>query len=540
MRLAVPLGFLALVAGLLVINLAWWVHYYEPTSDVLNMHSASMDSRHRMDQPIRVGKQVPKQKNSNSRSSGDDKNPKNNRVNAGTGTKTERAKPRTVELQKSKQVKKNSKTELQSELNNLKNSRESNEIEKWDLHIGRSCQNYANDDATVRNLEDSKIACSQNMACVAIECGTGRTSSCTLRSVSNLVPYTNTDCWVPHDTSDPDNSADGKRRIKLHPDYMKMLKQYPFQSVRTQNGQTVNIMLVRSAPNDYAIKQIESLKEHILFIGISSFEDFPKPSVNPFSGKYAPDKYVGLFPGFLHMLRPDDAKKTFPSHVKLLLMSQSDFSLPNHAYRDYNVPRKYDFTYSGSDQDVRHDCVGWSSFAKNWSFVKEALNVMCGEFHLKGVLVATIDKQNVKHCSIPKSCDGLITQTQYIPQNDFLHYVEQSRFLFLPQIHDASPRVSTQALAVDTPLLMNSYISGGWKYLNEKTGEFFHDLSDFREQLAKIVKNADIEGHYEPRKWVTERYGNQHSCKRLYNFIATEFPDWAEAVLPKGTKCLLI
>lgn len=374
----------------------------------------------------------------------------------------------------------------------------------WELHPGKSCQNYANDDATPRTLRESKAACSKNDACVAIECPAGRQDSCTLRAIANLVPYVHSDCFTIHDGSDPYASKDGKRRIALNSKYHALLKEYPFQRVWTNTGLTVNIMLVRSAPNNRQIQMIKELSDEILFLGISSFEDFPKPSVNPFSAKYPADKYVGLFPGFLHMLRPDDAAKTFPSHVKLLLMSQSDFSLPNHAYRDYSVPRTYDFTYSGSDQDVRNDCVGWSSFAKNWSFVKEALNVMCGEFKLKGVLVATIDKQNVKRCSIPKSCEGLITQTQYISQSEFHSYVEKSRFLFLPQIHDASPRVSTQALALDVPLLMNAYISGGWKYLNEKTGEFFHDLSDFRQQLAKIVKNADIENHYTPRKWVTE------------------------------------
>ena len=40
--------------------------------------------------------------------------------------------------------------------------------------------------------------------------------------------------------------------------------------------------------------------------------------------------------------------------------------------------------------------------------------VMCGEMHLTGVLVATIDKQNKKRCRIPKSCEGLITQTQWV------------------------------------------------------------------------------------------------------------------------------
>merc|ERR1712039_1022740 len=101
--------------------------------------------------------------------------------------------------------------------------------------------------------------------------------------------------------------------------------------------------------------------------------------------------------------------------------------------------RKYDFTYSGSDCDVHNDCQGWCGWSKNWSFVKEALVVMCGEFNLKGVLVAT----------------------------------------------------------------------------NDKAGEFFHDMSDFRQSLTKILKNADIPGRYEPRKWVLENYGNAQSGKKL-------------------------
>ena len=79
-----------------------------------------------------------------------------------------------------------------------------------------------------------------------------------------------------------------------------------------------------------------------------------------------------MLPAWLHMMRAPDALKYFPPHVKVLLMSQSDFSLPYPPKRDYAVKKKYDFTYSGSDQDVANECVGWSSFAKNWSFVVEA------------------------------------------------------------------------------------------------------------------------------------------------------------------------
>merc|ERR1712232_970641 len=111
----------------------------------------------------------------------------------------------------------------------------------------------------------------------------------------------------------------------------------------------------------------------------------------------------------------------------------------------------------------------------------------------RGVLVATKDKAGQKALTIPKSCNGLMVQTTFLArQSDYFDYLRQSRFAFLPQIHDASPRVSTQALAMDVPILMNYYIKGGWKYVTEKSGEFFHDMSDFKKSLTKILRNSDI------------------------------------------------
>ena len=70
----------------------------------------------------------------------------------------------------------------------------------------------------------------------------------------------------------------------------------------------------------------QEFKDEILFLGISSWEDYPLPAPNPFSSKFPREKYLGLFPGFLYMHR--NPEQLFPSHVKLLLLSQSDFSLP--------------------------------------------------------------------------------------------------------------------------------------------------------------------------------------------------------------------
>ena len=228
---------------------------------------------------------------------------------------------------------------------------------------------------------------------------------------------------------------------KLHPAHGRLIREYPFQPVRNERGEFVNVILVRSPFRSRHQKELfDQYKQELLFLGISSFEDYPQPPPNPFSGKFPKDEYVGLFPGFLHMLR--EPAKIFPETVKLVLMSQSDFSLPPPQPK---MATKYDFTFSGSDQDVHNDCVGWSSYAKNWTFVKTALEVMCGELGMTGVLVATKDKQGRRACSIPPSCKGKILQTKFLAQNEFFDYVRQSKFLFVPQVHDASPRVTTQA-----------------------------------------------------------------------------------------------
>jgi len=400
----------------------------------------------------------------------------------------------------------------------------------WQKHVEKSCQNYADGDSEERSLEDSKIACLKNDACIGIECPHGSVHSCTLRAVANLIDYTGSDCYEKLEID-----ANGKvHTTRVHPEYNRLLQEYPFQQVTTQSGNQVNIILVRSHMSEHQYRLYQKYKDDILFIGISSMNDYPLHS-GKFDGSDHHD-YCSMFPGFLHMMR--DPEKCFPPTTKHLLMSQSDFSLPDFPERDYSVPRNYDFTYSGSDCDVHSDCNGWCGWSKNFSFVREALKMMCGEYKLKGVLVASKDKANKTACSIPASCKGLITQTPYLPnQQDYFTYLKQSRFAFLPQIHDASPRVSTQALALDVPILMNYHIMGGWKYVNEKTGEFFHDMSDFRQSLEAILKKSDIPNAYEPRKWVLENYGNKVSGKRLYDFVMANF---AERVnLPKGTKALL-
>ena len=48
---------------------------------------------------------------------------------------------------------------------------------------------------------------------------------------------------------------------------------------------------------------------------------------------------------------------------------------------------------------------------------------MCGEYNLKGVLVATKSKDGRKACTIPKSCEGKMVQTTFLTQADIHIYI---------------------------------------------------------------------------------------------------------------------
>jgi len=84
---------------------------------------------------------------------------------------------------------------------------------------------------------------------------------------------------------------------------------------------------------------------------------------------------------------------------------------------------------------------------------------------------------------------------------------------------------------------MNQNLIGGWKYLNEKTGEFFHDLSDIRDSIRRILKNTRDGGVYEPRKWITTHYGDEISGKKLKQWVDDHFLDRVH--IPAGTRRLI-
>ncbi len=311
---------------------------------------------------------------------------------------------------------------------------------------GRSPKNHFKSYPGLAN--DTGVACGGHLATSCDQCPRGHGAS-----------------WCNGDCEWRDGSCGRSSKLEhIHPDYLRIVRgRYAFQPVMNNNREYVNVILVRSPFRQADDKDLYAFyKDDILFLGISSYESFPLETPNPYSrsNAYLEQKYLNLFPGFLHMMKDPD--NHFPRNVERILMSQSDFMLdePEKFGREHADDKKvYDFVYSGGvsgifnctillmpwtnkvivtrvlfpiiyiqDQDVEADCVGWASYNKNFSFVREALEVMCSpEFNVTGVLVANKNKAGTKACTIPDICRGRILQTTFLGQDEFFGYLAKVR-----------------------------------------------------------------------------------------------------------------
>ena len=247
---------------------------------------------------------------------------------------------------------------------------------------------------------------------------------------------------------------------------------------------------------------------------------------------------IYIYIRWLNMYASPDS--IFPINLPVIQLSHSDFSVLEIDY-DAEVAqgkheKMYDFIYvmTNTEAEVKVDCTGWGAYAKNWPLAKKAMDIMCLEMNFTGVVLGIVDS-NGNSCEIPPSCQDKLVTAPYVNYFEGLNFMRQSKFLLLPQVYDASPRVAVEAMSLNIPLLMNNQIVGGWKYINEQTGEFFNDnMSDFRSSLAKLVSRLDS---YSPRSYVELNYGTKKAGSKLRAFVEENFSD--RVSLPKKSHLLI-
>ena len=294
----------------------------------------------------------------------------------------------------------------------------------------------------------------------------------------------------------------------------------PFVNLYDNNGQKLNVILVsKPFSNDTELKIYEDNKDKCIFIGITSYLEFPNMPSNPFENfneNYKKYKYLEICEGWIYGFK--NPEKYFPPDIPLHFASESDWIDCNLCKPDKTIKKKYDFIYICLKVDEKKElCDDWATYNKNWALAKKCLDIFCNKYKLKGLLVGR------KGCELPPGCKYMET-TNMLDYNDLKKKYNESRFIFLPNEKDASPRVLAEAMATDIPCLVNNNILGGWKYVNDKTGEFFTDEKDISASLD-ILLNKMNNNEYTPRGYFIKHYSVEKSGKKLKEFLYKHWKD---------------
>jgi len=296
---------------------------------------------------------------------------------------------------------------------------------------------------------------------------------------------------------------------------------WPFLNFVDENNKKVNILCIRGPlqKQDDIDLFIKYRNDGIKFIGCSSYLSYPLKCNNPsqikgicskestFEGK----RIDTIVDGWLHCFKNDN----LILNEKKILISESDFMDSITYLRKYDInkkKKKYDFIcYCPSDPK---SCdFGWHHHNKNWPLAKKTIEYLCNEMKMEGVLIGR------ENCPIDINDKKKLKREKWLQYNKFLDTIADSKFTIISSYEDASPRTIGESLLVDTPILVNEEIVGGWKYVNEETGIFYNE-NNIKQKVNEIISNIN-NNKFSPRDNYIKNYGLYNSGKKLRDFIVS-------------------
>jgi hypothetical protein len=238
-------------------------------------------------------------------------------------------------------------------------------------------------------------------------------------------------------------------------------------------------------------------------LGICAFQNWPGRIHNPRD----PDAlrafdlfstpYYRRFVGFMHNFR--EPRDVFPDDLPLLEMDFSDYLQVRKKGRE----KRYDLVYyAGHKIDDKPATVAWSRVVKQHDL---ALGL------IREVLATEPD---ARICLVHDSFDiddPRVERFDFLGYREFLDKVEASRIMLVASVLDASPRVLTEALCLDTYVMVNERISGGWKYVNAETGAFFDQGN-----ALDVYRRLRARPPAQTRAWFLRNYPN-HLLEARFN-----------------------
>jgi hypothetical protein len=191
------------------------------------------------------------------------------------------------------------------------------------------------------------------------------------------------------------------------------------------------------------------LDEGHQLVGICAYESWPGGIPNPAVTARIRDydlfrrPYYRRFIGFMHNFR--EPRDVFPDDLPLLAMDFSDYVQVRKRGRE----KRYDLIYyAGHKIEDQPATLAWSRVVKQHDLA----------LHLIRQILAT--EPDARICLVHDSFgidDARVERFDFLKYREFLDKVEESRIMLVSSVLDASPRVLTEALCLDT------YVSStGW------------------------------------------------------------------------------
>ena len=295
----------------------------------------------------------------------------------------------------------------------------------------------------------------------------------------------------------------------------------PFKNLFDDQGAPLNVILIAAPFRTEEDEQAYELykRQGLSFCGISSYINFPGHIENPHEDRFHEERghdYPAMVSAWLHCFR-DPPPNLQQSGLPLMLLAESDLKDADAYKPDPSIKKEYDFMYVCLQDNDKCE-PGWQSFNRNWDLAKECLEIMCGEFGLSGVLVGRTN------CDFTQKCNGIVKVIPFLEFDAFQKEMQKCRFLFVPNIADASPRVITEAMCYNMPVLVNRNILGGWHYVQPGvSGEFFTSKNDVRPALRKLTANTTMNA-YAPRRHFMRHHGKHRAGRRLAAFLKQHYP----------------
>ena len=292
---------------------------------------------------------------------------------------------------------------------------------------------------------------------------------------------------------------------------------HPYRYFKDENNNMLPIIAITAFLRSDKDKEqyYKFLSNGIKVIGVTAYKTFPVKITDPSEDKYHINDdfdYLGNINVWLTCMK-DIKLYNFNDTHKTIDMSESDFY--DVEDNNNNTQKKYDFIYVCGKDHGKCPINGWNAINRNYQLALKCFPIMINEYKMKGLCVGRID------CDLSEFGDN-------IEKTDFLHWtvlqekMRESKFLFLPNIYDASPRVVAECIIKDVPVLMNSNIVCGFKYIAYETGEYFIDEYNLRNALDNLLGKM---GKISPKKWWKENYGVEKSSIKLRNFLNDFYPD---------------